>query len=159
MPPERLIQIAHCLEVTPDYFSSTHAELADDFEHFVQSPEGIALCRAMALIPDAAMRARLILAVAAFSDSQAKPEDRAGRRRTRASALRLAAADRPRRRQRPPQQKVAAGIHATKVELAQLIGKTLKARKLTQKFAARILRTDQARISALARGNVEATSL
>jgi len=44
------------------------------------------------------------------------------------------------------------------VELAELIGKTLKARKLTQKFAARILDTDQARISALARGQVEATS-
>ena len=53
---------------------------------------------------------------------------------------------------------VPAGIRAAKVELALLIGKTLKARKLTQKFAARILRTDQARISALARGNVEATS-
>jgi predicted XRE-type DNA-binding protein len=45
-----------------------------------------------------------------------------------------------------------------KVELAELIGKTLKARKFTQKFAARILATDQARISELARGNVEATS-
>ena len=39
-----------------------------------------------------------------------------------------------------------------------MIGKTLKARKLTQKFAADILLTDQARVSALARGDVAATS-
>ena len=53
---------------------------------------------------------------------------------------------------------VAAAVHAAKIEVAQLIGKTLKARKLTQKFAADIMQTDQARISAMARGDVAATS-
>jgi predicted XRE-type DNA-binding protein len=56
-------------------------------------------------------------------------------------------------------ENAAEAIHVLKVELAQLMGRTLKARKLTQKFAAEILHTGQARISTLARGNVNATSL
>ena len=162
VPPSRLIRIAQCLEVTPDYFSGNHAELADKFDGFVQSPEGISLYRAVTLIPDAAMRARLILAVAAFADSQARPEDRApedgpqdGEAALLSAWLSKIARDGDSDRHK---KNVAAGIRAAKVELAQQIGKTLKARKLTQKFAARILRTNQARISDLARGNVEATS-
>jgi transcriptional regulator with XRE-family HTH domain len=157
VPSSRLIRISQCLEVTSGYFSDGSAELADNFEGFVQSPEGISLYRAMALIPDAAMRARLILAVTAFSDSQARPEDRPqdGEAALLSAWLGKIARDGDSDRHK---KNVAAGIRAAKVELAQQIGKTLKARKLTQKFAARILRTDQARISALARGNVEATS-
>jgi transcriptional regulator with XRE-family HTH domain len=153
VPPQRLYQIAHYLEVTPDYFSSPNAEQADAFEHFVQSPEGIALYRAMALIGDAQIRARLILAIAALSDSLARPEeDDAG---LISHWLRQIASQRDHDRHN---KTVRATIHAMKVELAQLVGKTLKARKLTQKFAARILVTDQARISALASGNVDAAS-
>jgi transcriptional regulator with XRE-family HTH domain len=167
VPPSRLMRISQSLEVTPDYFSGNHAELADKFDCFVQSPEGISLYRAVSLIPDAAMRARLILAVAAFSDSQARPEDRPPEDRPpedsaqdSETALLSAWLGKVARDGDSDRHKknVAAGIRAAKVELAQQIGKTLKARKLTQKFAARILRTNQARISDLARGNVEATS-
>jgi len=157
VPPQRLAQIAHFLEVTPDYFSSPAAEQADAVEHFVQSPDGIALCRAMTMIPDASVRARVILAIAAFSDSLVKPEESSGGDDAALLSQWLRQiASHP---ERDRHGKTAAGIHAMKVELAQLIGRTLKARKLTQKFAAHILHTDQARISALASGNVEAASL
>jgi transcriptional regulator with XRE-family HTH domain/predicted XRE-type DNA-binding protein len=153
LPPRRLDQLAHHLDVMPDYFARPGAEDADAFENFVQSPDGIALYRAIARIGDSEARARLILAIAAFSDSSVRPEEE------EASLLaqwlkRIAAAKDPGRHGKS----AAAAIRAMKVELAQLIGKTLKARKLTQKFAARILSTDQARISALASGNVEAAS-
>jgi transcriptional regulator with XRE-family HTH domain len=153
VPAARLAMIARVLEVSPDYFSREGAEEADSFEAFVESPEGVALYRAMAMIPDAATRGRLVMAVAAFSDSAAKPEESetALMARWLARIARESDSDRHNRN-------VAASVRAMKVELAELIGKTLKARKLTQKFAARILATDQARISALARGNVEATS-
>jgi transcriptional regulator with XRE-family HTH domain/predicted XRE-type DNA-binding protein len=153
VPPGRLGQIAHYLEVTPDYFSSRDAEQADAVEHFVQSPDGIALYRAMALIGDAQIRARLVLAIAALSDSLARPEENDSGPISRWLRLIASQADQDRH-----DKTIRAAIHALKVELAQLIGKTLKARKLTQKFAARILATDQARISALASGNVDAAS-
>ncbi|HWY60536.1 MAG TPA: helix-turn-helix transcriptional regulator [Rhizomicrobium sp.] len=153
LPPKRLHQIAHAMEVTPDYFSSPNAGQADEFERFVQSPAGIAVYRAMAVIADPAVRDRLILAIAAFSDGIARPEE--GEATLLSHWLRRIASQSESERHR---KMVGAGIRAMKVELAQLIGKTLKARKLTQKFAARILVTDQARISALARGNVEAAS-
>ena len=153
VPEKRLARIAQCLEVGPGYFSGAGAELADNFDQFAQSPEGIALYRALALIPDPAIRARLIMAVEAFSDGTARPEeDDAGLMSAWLGHI-VRETDGGKHK-----ENAAAGIRAAKVELAQLIGKTLKARKLTQKFAARILRTDQARISALARGKVEATS-
>jgi predicted XRE-type DNA-binding protein len=46
-----------------------------------------------------------------------------------------------------------------KVEVAQVLGSTLKARALTQSFAARILNADQGRISALSRGQIAGSSL
>jgi predicted XRE-type DNA-binding protein len=140
--------------VPPDYFTlGTASAQAEALEHFVQSPEGLALYRAMAGLGDARTRAALIMAVAAFSDGQLQPEDAdAG---ALASWLRHIAGS-----PGSPQHNkdVAAAVHAAKIEVAQLIGKTLKARKLTQKFAADILMTDQARVSALARGDVAATS-
>ena len=153
LPPRRLGQIAHHLDVAPDYFARPGPEDADAFENFVQSPDGIALYRANAQIPDGQARARLILAVAAFSDSSVRPEENDAGLLTQ-WLKRIAAAGDPGRHGKS----AAAAIRAMKIELAQLIGKTLKARKLTQKFAAHILSTDQARISALARGNVEAAS-
>jgi transcriptional regulator with XRE-family HTH domain len=153
VPSERLRRIAEYLEVAPDYFSSPAAERADAFEQFVQSQEGVALYRAMALIGDAQIRARLILAISAFSDSQALPEEKDDG--LLSAWLRQVARPDDCERNR---KRIADAIHAMKAELAQLIGKTLKARKLTQTFAARILVTDQARISALASGNVEAVS-
>lgn len=150
---ERLLRICQQLEVTPDYFAPAAASAqAEALEHFVQSPDGLALYRAMAGLEDARTRAAMITAVAAFSDSQAQPED--AQAAALASWLRHIAG-------RPGQagKEVADAIRAAKIEVAQLIGKTLKARKLTQKFAADILLTDQARVSALARGDVAATSL
>ncbi len=153
VPERRLVQLARALDVAPDYLAGAKTEQADDFEQFAQSPEGIALYRALSLIPDAAIRGRLIMAVQAFSDGEARPEENDGG--LLSAWLGRIARDSDSDRHK---ENVAAGIRAAKVELAQLVGKTLKARKLTQKFAARILRTDQARISALARGNIEATS-
>jgi transcriptional regulator with XRE-family HTH domain len=153
LPPRRLSQLAHHLEVTPDYFSKPGAEDADAFENFIQSPDGIALYRAMAQIGDADARTRLILAIAAFSDSMARPEE--GEAGLLSTWLKRIAHQSDHARHG---KSAAAAIRAMKIELAQLIGKTLKARKLTQKFAAHILSTDQARISALARGNVQAAS-
>ncbi|HWC63618.1 MAG TPA: helix-turn-helix transcriptional regulator [Rhizomicrobium sp.] len=153
VPAARLSAIARMLEVPPDYFSRHGAEEADSFESFVESPEGVALYRAMAMIPDAATRTRLVMAVAAFSDSAARPEENETALMARWLARIAQESDSDRHN-----RNVAASVRAMKVELAELIGKTLKARKLTQKFAARILATDQARISALSRGNVEATS-
>src|SRR6202012_1728596 len=61
---------------------------------------------------------------------------------------------------RDQQKKVAqAAIRAFKVEIAQLLGTTLKARALTQTFAARILKADQGRVSTLSRGRIEGSSL
>jgi transcriptional regulator with XRE-family HTH domain/predicted XRE-type DNA-binding protein len=153
VPPERLCQIAHALDVTPDYFSHADAERADSVEQFAQSPEGIALYRAVARITDAPVRARLIMAVEAFSDSEVRPEEDEAQQPSvwlrRIVSNSETAQD---------SENVAASIHEMKVELARLIGGTLKARTLTQKFAARILLTDQARISALSRGDVRAVS-
>ena len=152
--PQRLAQICRALEVTQDYFiPGAAAAQAEALEHFVQSPEGLALYRAMAGLSDNRTRASLITAVAAFSDSHLKPED--------AEATALASwlkqmAGHPGSPQHG--KEVADAIHAAKIEVAQLIGKTLKARKLTQKFAADIMQTDQARVSAMARGDVAATS-
>ncbi len=154
VPDERLLQICQQLEVTPDYFAPGAASAqAEALEHFVQSPEGLALYRAIAGLGDARTRAALITAVAAFSDGQLQPEDADAA--ALASWLRHIAGS-----PGSPQHNkdVADAIHAAKIEVAQLIGKTLKARKLTQKFAADILFTDQARVSALARGDVAATS-
>jgi transcriptional regulator with XRE-family HTH domain/predicted XRE-type DNA-binding protein len=151
---ERLTQICQHLEVTPDYFTPGTADAqADALEHFVQSPQGLALYRAMAGLNDDRTRAALIAAVAAFSDGQHQPED--AEASALASWLRHVAGS-----PGSPQHRkdVAAAVHAAKIEVAQMIGKTLRARKLTQKFAAGILMTDQARVSALARGDVAATS-
>ena len=154
VPAERLMQICAQLDVTPDYFRQAPAgSQAEALEHFVESPQGLALYRAMAGLDDPHTRAALITAVAAFSDGQMHPED--------ADAAALASwlrhiAGSPGSPQHS--EDVAAAIHAAKIEVAQMIGKTLKARKLTQKFAADILGTDQARVSALARGDVAATS-
>jgi transcriptional regulator with XRE-family HTH domain len=158
VPAERLLQICAQLEVTPDYFTQgTAGAQAEALEHFVQSPQGLALYRAMAGLDDPRTRSALIAAVAAFSDGQMRPEDKTQPEDAGAlgSWLRHIAGS-----PGSPQHSkdVAAAIHAAKIEVAQMIGKTLKARKLTQKFAADILLTDQARVSALARGDVAATS-
>ena len=158
VPATRLSAIARALEVPPDYFSRNGAEEADSFESFVESSEGIALYRAMAAILDAATRDRLVMAVALSRTARARPEEAvSGGNETALMAQWLARIARESDSDRH-KKNVAGSVRAMKVELAGLIGKTLKARKLTQKFAARILATDQARISALSRGNVEATS-
>jgi transcriptional regulator with XRE-family HTH domain len=154
VPGIRLGEISHALNVSPDYFSDCRGEMADAFEQFIQSPEGMKLYRAVSLISDASVRARLILAVEAFTDGEIRPED--GETDMLSTWLGRIAREKG---SKPHHEKAAEAIHALKVELAQLIGRTLKARKLTQKFAAEILHTDQARISTLARGNVHATSL
>lgn len=148
----RLRGIALQLGVAPDYFAAQPLPvLADGVEEFLQSPEGIALCRALAGLGDGATRDRLVMAVNLFCDSHLKPED--GEAQILAAWLQDIV-------HRPGQNRKAAGlaIRAMKIELAQRIGKTIKARKLTQQSAARILFADQARVSALARGDVRGSS-
>jgi transcriptional regulator with XRE-family HTH domain len=153
VPEHRLTQISRSLDVAPAYFSDPRAEQTDAFEQFMQSPEGVALYRAMTRITDTKIRARLVMAITAFSDSLVRPED-ADTQLLSVWFNRIASESKTAR----DSKTVGASIRAMRVDLAKLIGKTLKARKLTQKFAARILVTDQARVSDLARGNVERTS-
>jgi transcriptional regulator with XRE-family HTH domain/predicted XRE-type DNA-binding protein len=152
VPEDRLKEIAILLDISPGYFSATEAAAeADALERFVESKEGLSLCRAITRIPEGNTRAALVAAVAAFSESHSKPEGSAGA----LSWLRNIAGNKDAKRS----QDIAEAVRTMKVELARVIGNALAARKLTQTFAAQILRTDQARISTLARGNVAATSL
>ena len=162
VPEHRLHEICHLLDVSPEYFSINNFSIADPdaeaLEYFVLSPEGTALYRAVSALPDVALRARLVMAVGAFCDSQTKPEDKIGPRDKHARALAhwLRQLTLPKNRQKEDAQ---AAIRALKVEVAQLLGSTLKARSLTQTFAARILKADQGRVSALSRGRIEGSSL
>ena len=127
VPGNRLGEISHALNVSPDYFSDCRGEMADAFEQFIQSPEGMKLYRAVSLISDADERARLILAVEAFSDGEIRPED--GETDMLSTWLGRIAREKGSKQHH---QSAAEAIHALKVELAQLIGRTLKARKLTR---------------------------
>jgi len=166
LPEHRLQGLCHHLDLSPEYFSADQVSIAgpdaEALEYFVASPEGIALYRALSALPDATQRTRLVMAVGAFCDSQIKPEDQVGPE------------DQSEDKQGPAlvrwlrqvtmsgeRQKQAAdgAIRALKIEVAQLLGSTLKARALTQAFAAQVLHTDQGRISALSRGHVEGSSL
>jgi transcriptional regulator with XRE-family HTH domain/predicted XRE-type DNA-binding protein len=152
VPEDRLKEIASLLDISPGYFSATEAAAeADAIERFVESKEGLGLCRAITRIPEGNTRAALIAAIAACSESHSKPEGSVGV----ASWLRNIAGSTDAKRT----QDIAEAIRAMKIELAKVIGNALEARKLTQTFAAQILSTDQARISTLARGNIAATSL
>ena len=158
IPDSRLREMAHFLDVPIDYFSTNSlyesAQQGDVHEIFLESPQGIALSCAIARISDTNIRGRLIMAVEAFCDSHIKPEE------MEAASLSTWLQSLARERNSTQYSEDAAtSIHVMKIELAKLIGKTLIARKLTQKFATQILHTDQARISALARGDVRATSL
>jgi transcriptional regulator with XRE-family HTH domain len=158
VPAHRLEALCRHLDVAMDYFALDKAAAggaeAEALEYFVLSHEGIALYRAIAALPDADVRARLVMAVSAFCDSHIRPEDREVK--SLARWLGKIAAGTP-----GGQQKKAAeaAIRGMKIEIARMIGATLSARKLTQAYAAEILKTDQARISALARGHVEGSSL
>ena len=162
VPEHRLQELCHHLDVSPEYFSINSFSIAgpdaEALEYFVLSPDGIALYRAIASLPDAALRSRLVMAVGAFCDSQTQPEDKVGPEGKNARALAhwLRQLTLPKNRQKEAAQ---AAIRALKVEVAQLLGSTLKARSLTQAYAARILKADQGRISALSRGRIEGSSL
>ncbi len=162
VPEHRLQELCHHLDVSPEYFSVNNFSIPDPdteaLEYFVLSPEGMAFYSAISSLPDAALRSRLVMAVGAFCDSQTKPEDRisAKNKHARAHAPWLHQLTLPRNQQKEDAQ---AAIRALKVEVAQLLGSTLKARALTQTFAARILKADQGRISALSRGRIEGSSL
>jgi transcriptional regulator with XRE-family HTH domain len=155
IPDARLDEIARLLGVSPGYFSGDGAlviaRTADALEAFIESPEGVDLNRAMAALAPPA-RDRLILAVLAYCDGHAGGPEIGPlaawlRKISDARGAAEIAAD------------AESAIGATKVELAKLLGKTLRTRKMTQLFAAQILRTDQARISTLSRGDVKGVSL
>jgi transcriptional regulator with XRE-family HTH domain len=157
IPDARLDEIARLLGVSPGYFSGDGAlviaRTADALEAFIESPEGVDLNRAMAALAPPA-RDRLILAVLAYCDGHAglqtpeiEPLAAWLRKISDARGAAEIAAD------------AESAIGAMKVELAKLLGKTLRTRKMTQLFAAQILRTDQARISTLSRGDIKGVSL
>jgi transcriptional regulator with XRE-family HTH domain len=156
VPEQRLHELCHHLDVSPEYFSLNSVSIAgpdaEALEYFMLSPEGIALYRAVSALPDAALRTRLVMAIGAFCDSQIKPEDK----NTRALGRWLRRVTLKGERQK---QAADMAVKTLKVEVAQLLGSTLKARALTQSFAAQVLNTDQGRISALSRGQVEGSSL
>jgi transcriptional regulator with XRE-family HTH domain len=157
VPKARLDQIASLLDVGPDYFTlespSAAVRDADALDGFLQSRQAIDFNRVVAGLTDSA-RARLILAVGVYCDSLSRPEDpeiaalAAWMRKLSHShgAAEIAA-------------EAEVALHDTKVELARLLGKTLRSRRMTQSFAAQMLRTSQARISTLARGDVRGVSL
>lgn len=152
----RLVEIARLLEVAPDYFSAgevSAAETADAMEHFSESPEGIALGRALAGISGGA-RARLILAIAAACDSSVRPEE------PEVAVLAVWLKKMSGKGGSAECARDAEGIVlATKVVLARLLGKTIRDSRMTQLFAAQILHSDQAKISTIARGDVRGVSL
>lgn len=162
VPEHRLQELCHHLDVSPEYFSANSFSIAgpdaEALEYFVLSPEGIALYRAISALPDPALRARLVMAVGAFCDSQFKPEDhiKPDDRQARALVRWLRQVTLKSARQK---QAADMAVRGLKIEVAQLLGSTLKARALTQSFAAQVLHTDQARISALSRGRIEGSSL
>jgi transcriptional regulator with XRE-family HTH domain/predicted XRE-type DNA-binding protein len=159
VPEQRLQALCHHLDVSPEYFAAGNFSIAgadaEALEYFVASAEGIALYRALSALPDAALRARLVMAVGAFCDSETRPEDQAGPD-THVLVRWLRQMTMP---GEPQKQGADAAIKTLKIELAQLLGTALKARALTQAFAAQVLHTDQGRISALSRGQVEGSSL
>jgi transcriptional regulator with XRE-family HTH domain/predicted XRE-type DNA-binding protein len=157
VPKARLDQIASLLDVAPDYFSlesqTTAVRNADALDGFLQSRQAIDFNRLVAGLSDTA-RARLIMAVGFYCDSLSRPEDPDIAALTgwlRKISDKHGSAD------------IAAAaqdaLQATKVELARLLGRTLRTRKMTQSFAGQILRTNQARVSTLARGDVRGVSL
>jgi transcriptional regulator with XRE-family HTH domain/predicted XRE-type DNA-binding protein len=152
----RLREIAFLLDVEPEYFLSddrSAAKTVDALEHFTESPEGIALNRAVAGI-SGATRARLIRAVVAYCDGRTRPRE--------AEVAKLAAwlKKMSGRGGAAECSRDAKGIvSATKVSLAHLFGETIHDSRMTQMFTAQILHSDQAKISTIARGDVRGVSL
>ena len=156
IPGARLLEIARLLNVAPDYFlkdtfSSTRT--ADALEYFMESPEGIALNRAVAGV-SGPLRARLILAIAAACDSHVRPEDAEGA--MIAAWLKKMSGRSGAAESDGEAQEI---VRAAKVALARLLGKTIRDSRMTQLFAAQILHSDQAKISTIARGDVRGVSL
>jgi transcriptional regulator with XRE-family HTH domain/predicted XRE-type DNA-binding protein len=162
VPERRLGELCHHLDVSPDYFSIAGSALAgpdaEALEYFVLSPEGMALYRAISALSDATLRARLVMAIGAFCDSQTRPEDK-GRPEDKDARVLLRWLRQMTLKGGRQKEVADSAVRDMKIEVAQLLGSTLKARSLTQSFAAQILSTDQARISALSRGRIEGSSL
>jgi transcriptional regulator with XRE-family HTH domain/predicted XRE-type DNA-binding protein len=150
----RLDDLANLLDVAPDYFLVEEVPAAADaLEQFLESPDGIALNRAVAGVPDGA-RARLILAIAAYCDSRIRTED--------AETAALAAWLKKMSGRNGGAESAGDAkntVRAAKVILARLFGKTIRDRRMTQLFAGQILHSDQAKISTIARGDVRGVSL
>ena len=150
---ERLAAIAKILGVTAEYFlSGEHAPSSDEVEaldRFLQRPEALLLYNAISRLPDQETIDRLILANLAFCEKHHQPDvfesqgavwfgkvvDHSGEVKHAARVIR-----------------------ELKMEIARLIAKNISSRKFTQAFAAKVLRTDQARISKLSRGDVSGIS-
>jgi transcriptional regulator with XRE-family HTH domain len=147
----RLKALAHLLGVQPEYFHSDDTVQADQLERFLEGSEATAVHRAIAGLSDETVRHRLIGAILMFCDEQ----DRSGyaNRGTFVAWIKKGA------RSIHDAESVAKSIHELKRELAATIGKAVKSRKLSQAFVAELLGADQARISVLARGNVQGISL
>jgi len=155
--PERMREILHVLRLKPRELSPgigvAAVSDANGYEDFIASAEGVALYRALSAIPDKAARKRIIRALLVVGESLDRPEDKdvkalAGWLGTVLQGNGAARLD-----------DVTDSLRALRTELAQRVGRILKARHSTQKRAGELLRVDQARISALSRGDIRAVSL
>jgi transcriptional regulator with XRE-family HTH domain len=153
---DRLKEIAHFLGVSPGYFRvklDVPSGVADQLEQFVESEEGLKLFGAFAQIDDPQMRSRLVTAIEAISEShlqRGKPQIVAASPWLQRLSSEDGASD--------SAQEAAGAIQAMKIELARLVGQTIKSRKMSQAYTAQILSTDQGRVSVVARGLVRAIS-
>jgi transcriptional regulator with XRE-family HTH domain len=150
---ERLAAIAKILGVTSDYFmSDEQAASADDvdaLERFLQRPEALLLFKAVSRLPDQKTLDRLILANLSFCETHAQP-DLFGPQ----SAVWFGKIV-----NRSDDGKLATRmIRDLKMKIARLIAKNIKTKQFTQAYVAKLLRTDQARISKLSQGDVSGIS-
>jgi len=150
---ERLATIAEILGVTSEYFLSDERAASSDeveaLERFLQRPEALLLYNAVSRLPDQKTLNNLILANLVFCEEHAQPHVFGSQGATWIRNVVDRSGD---------AKHAARVIRELKIEIARLIATKIKARKFTQAFVARALRTDQARISTLSRGDVRGIS-
>jgi transcriptional regulator with XRE-family HTH domain/predicted XRE-type DNA-binding protein len=154
--PERLNEIARLLGVplaslntgrTPGF-----AE-ADMLQRFAESHDGLALLRALSRIEDRTVRKRIISAVQSLSPGPVVLEID-GRGFTARLNQNCQAKTSPEK-----DAKAVRAIRTMKLDLAVLISHALRARRIRQKAAAKLLHTNQPRISAMANSDIRSMSL
>ena len=139
-----------------DFLISGHppsSAQADELQRFAESHDGIALLRAASRIEDRKVRKQIISAVESLSHGRAQGDT---------DALQFTAQlDHGCHSMNAPEKDAEAvrAIQAMKRDLAGLISQALRARRIRQKNAAKLLNTNQPRISAMANRDSRLMSL